>query len=59
MTSRPGNVKSISRIDIPRPRNVFGIHSEENFRLAYDKLWAELRQEVQRSEEWLQDGGGR
>ncbi|MFQ5852332.1 MAG: ABC transporter ATP-binding protein [Candidatus Binatia bacterium] len=55
MTSRPGTVKSVSRIDIPRPRDVFRIHSEETFRTAYDKLWGELREEVQRSEEWLQD----
>jgi NitT/TauT family transport system ATP-binding protein len=55
MTSRPGTVKSISRIDIPRPRDVFRIHSHETFRAAYDKLWEELREEVQRSEEWLLD----
>ncbi|MFQ5898754.1 MAG: ABC transporter ATP-binding protein [Candidatus Methylomirabilia bacterium] len=58
MTSRPGTVKSVSRIDIPRPRDVFHIHSEEAFRAAYDKLWGELREEVQRSEEWLQDVAG-
>ncbi len=58
MTSRPGTVKSVSRIDIPRPRDVFRIHSEEAFRTSFDKLWAELREEVQRSEEWLQDKTG-
>jgi NitT/TauT family transport system ATP-binding protein len=58
MTSRPGTVKSVSRIDIPRPRDVFRIHSEEAFRTSFDKLWAELREEVQRSEEWLQDKAG-
>ena len=58
MTSRPGTVKSVSRIDIPRPRDVFRIHSEESFRAAFDELWGELREEVQRSEEWLQDAAG-
>ncbi|MFQ5894486.1 MAG: ABC transporter ATP-binding protein [Nitrospinota bacterium] len=56
MTSRPGTVKSTSRIDIPRPRDVFRIHRQEGFRAAFDKLWEELREEVQRSEEWLQGG---
>lgn len=55
MTSRPGTLKSVSQIDIPRPRDVFHIHSHEVFRATYDKLWGELRQEVQRSEEWLQN----
>ncbi|MEE9239707.1 MAG: ABC transporter ATP-binding protein [bacterium] len=55
MTSRPGAVKSVTRIEIPRPRDVFRIHREEKFVAVYDKLWEELREEVQRSEEWLQE----
>jgi len=34
------------------------VHSEEAFRTSFDMLWSELREEVQRSEEWLQDKTG-
>ncbi len=56
MTSRPGTVRSVTRVDIPRPRDVFSIHGKEAFRRTYDKLWKELREEVRRSEEWMKDG---
>ncbi len=56
MTSRPGIVRSVTRVDIPRPRDVFSIHSNEVFRETYDRLWKELREEVQRSEEWMTNG---
>jgi NitT/TauT family transport system ATP-binding protein len=56
MTSRPGNVRSVTQVDIPRPRDVFTIHGEETFRKTYDRLWKELREEVQRSEEWMKNG---
>jgi NitT/TauT family transport system ATP-binding protein len=58
MTSRPGTLRSVTPVDIPRPRNVFRIHREENFREIYDNLWEELREEVQRSEEWIQKASG-
>ncbi len=58
MTSRPGTIRSVTRVDIPRPRDVFRIHGEEAFRTTFDKLWVELREEVQRSEEWMQKTAG-
>ncbi|HBK80452.1 MAG TPA: ABC transporter ATP-binding protein [Nitrospinae bacterium] len=58
MTSRPGTIRSVTPIEISRPRDVFRIHSEEAFRTVYDRLWEELREEVQRSEEWLQQAAG-
>ncbi|MGE5062053.1 MAG: ABC transporter ATP-binding protein [Betaproteobacteria bacterium] len=46
MSSRPGKIKSVEAIDIPRPRDVFKIHEDPQFRLAYEKLWQKLRPEV-------------
>jgi NitT/TauT family transport system ATP-binding protein len=46
MSSRPGKIKSIEHVGISRPRDVFKIHENPQFRSAYDKLWEELRPEV-------------
>jgi NitT/TauT family transport system ATP-binding protein len=46
MTSRPGRIKSIEQIAIPRPRDVFKIHENQHFRSAYERLWQQLRPEV-------------
>src|SRR4029078_8704514 len=46
MTSRPGRIKSIEDVSIPRPRDVFQIHEDALFRSAYEKLWQQLRPEV-------------
>ena len=46
MSSRPGKIKSVETIDIPRPRDVFKIHEDPQFRLAYETLWQQLRPEV-------------
>ncbi|MEE9276347.1 MAG: ABC transporter ATP-binding protein [bacterium] len=48
MTGRPGSIKSITPIEIPRPRDVYHIHRFETYREVYDKLWEELRDEVAR-----------
>src|SRR5919109_679809 len=46
MSSRPGKIKSIENVAIPRPREVFKIHESEQFRSAYERLWQQLRPEV-------------
>jgi len=46
MSSRPGKIKLIENIAIPRPRDVFKIHESREFRVAYERLWQELRPEV-------------
>lgn len=46
MTSRPGRVKHIAAVPIPRPRDVYQIHTSREFREVYDTLWRELRPEV-------------
>jgi NitT/TauT family transport system ATP-binding protein len=50
MTSRPGRIKSIENVTIPRPRDVFKIHESEQFRFVYERLWQQLRPEVQLSQ---------
>jgi len=50
MTSRPGRIKSIENVTIPRPRNVFQIHERPEFRSDYERLWEQLRPEVNLAE---------
>jgi NitT/TauT family transport system ATP-binding protein len=51
MTSRPGKVKSVAQVGIPRPRDVYQIHEHQEFRSAYERLWRELRPEVKMAEQ--------
>ncbi len=46
MTARPGRVKSICPVPIRRPRDLFHLHDDEQFRITYDKLWEDLESEV-------------
>lgn len=46
MSSRPGKIKSIEQVNIARPRDVFKIHESAVFRAAYERLWQQLRPEV-------------
>ena len=50
MTSRPGRVKQIARVPIPRPRDVYRIHESQEFRHTHESLWKELRPEVKMAE---------
>ncbi len=50
MSSRPGRIKFIENVKIPRPRDVFQIHESPQFRSAYERLWLELRPEVNLTE---------
>jgi len=50
MTSRPGRVKRIAEVHIPRPRDVYQIHQSHEFRSAYESLWKELKPEVKMAE---------
>lgn len=52
MTGRPGTIKSITHITIPRPRDVFHIHRSPVFQETFDTLWEELRAEVEQRNEW-------
>lgn len=50
MTSRPGRVKRIAKVPIPRPRDVYQIHQSQEFRSTYESLWKELKPEVKMAE---------
>jgi len=50
MTSRPGRVKRIAEVPIPRPRDVYQIHESQEFRSTYESLWKELKPEVKMAE---------
>jgi NitT/TauT family transport system ATP-binding protein len=50
MTSRPGKVKQIAEVSIPRPRDVYRIHEHQEFRKIHQSLWNELRPEVKLAE---------
>jgi NitT/TauT family transport system ATP-binding protein len=42
MSARPGRIVRIERVAIPRPRDIFYIHDQPEFRQLYDSLWHEL-----------------
>jgi NitT/TauT family transport system ATP-binding protein len=48
MSARPGRIKTIAPVPIPRPRNLFEIHTDERFRETYRALWGSLEEEVKK-----------
>lgn len=46
MSARPGRIKSLNPVPIPRPRDVYHMHHAAGYRELYDKIWEELREEV-------------
>jgi NitT/TauT family transport system ATP-binding protein len=48
-SARPGRIKSIVPIDIPRPRSVTAGRFGPHFQDMYERLWEDLRHEVVRA----------
>jgi NitT/TauT family transport system ATP-binding protein len=48
MSALPGRIKTIAPVPIPRPRDLFEIHTDERFRETYRALWASLEEEVKK-----------
>ena len=48
MSARPGQIKTIAAVPIPRPRNLFEIHKDERFLATYQALWLSLEDEVKK-----------
>ena len=48
MSARPGRIKTIARVPIARPRNLFEIHADEAFRETYRVMWSSLEEEVKK-----------
>ncbi len=46
MSARPGRVREIEPVDLPRPRDIYTIHTDPAFRAIYDKIWAHLADEM-------------
>lgn len=50
-TARPGRVKDIVEVKLPRPRDVVEIRSHPTFAHLHDMIWRQLRDEVRRAQE--------
>ena len=50
-TGRPGKIKLIREVDIPRPRDVFRIRFSSSFGDLYEEIWESLKEEVEKGEE--------
>jgi NitT/TauT family transport system ATP-binding protein len=46
MTARPGRIREVVPVPLPRPRDIFTIHTDPAFRAIYDRLWAHLASEM-------------
>ena len=51
MTAQPGRVKSFVRVQLPRPRNIIELQGTPEFGDIVHRIWAGLREEVQRARE--------
>ncbi|WP_370155392.1 ABC transporter ATP-binding protein [Ferrovibrio sp.] len=45
-SGRPGRIKSVRKIDLPRPRDVFRLQFDPAFRALYNELWDALAPEI-------------
>jgi len=50
-TGRPGKIKLIREIPIPRPRDVFRIRFSSQFGDLYEEIWESLREELSKGED--------
>ena len=50
MTKRPGTVKAIIDIDLPRPRDPFLLQTTPEFIEIYHRVWELLRDDIRKSE---------
>jgi NitT/TauT family transport system ATP-binding protein len=52
-TSRPGKIRTIKDVPIPRPRDVFRARFTDQFKQIYSELWEELKQDIRKGENSL------
>jgi NitT/TauT family transport system ATP-binding protein len=48
MSARPGRVKAVETVGIPRPRDVFSVRFKPEFEALYARLWDGLRNDILR-----------
>jgi NitT/TauT family transport system ATP-binding protein len=46
-TGRPGRIKRMEQVDLPRPRDMFRVRFEPRFQQLYETLWSALAPEIQ------------
>ena len=46
MTARPGRTREIMPVTLPRPRDIYNVHTDPQFRVIYDKIWSHLGEEM-------------
>lgn len=46
LTARPGTIKAIYKVNIPRPRSVHTVKLSDSFRELYERIWNGLKEEV-------------
>jgi NitT/TauT family transport system ATP-binding protein len=51
MSSRPGKIKLVQEIDLPRPRDVFSVRFTERFGELHQLLWEALEEDIRLGEE--------
>jgi len=51
MSARPGRVRKSVPVDLPRPRDIYTIHTDPAFRRIYDRIWEHLADEMRKQEE--------
>lgn len=51
MSARPGRLIRVDTVNIPRPRDIFFIHSNPEFRRLYDEIWRDLAIQVHNPDE--------
>ncbi|MND01797.1 hypothetical protein D3C83_209260 [compost metagenome] len=50
MSARPGTIKAIIDIDLPRPRDPFLLQTTPEFIALYHRIWELLRDDIRKSE---------
>ncbi len=53
MTRRPGRIKAVFDVRLPRPRDVFTIHESKEFHDIYREIWHTFRSEIRGPEKVL------
>lgn len=48
MSARPGKVREIVPVDLPRPRDIYTIHTDPDFRRIYDYIWGHMADEMRK-----------
>lgn len=51
MSARPGRVREVVPVDLPRPRDIYTINTDPNFRAIYDRVWEHLAEEMRQTTE--------